>query len=109
MFAALASLSALAELARLSLQNRKPRRCANSGPGRVENPWTYGDFNMCKIRAPGRGGNRHRDLPLFRFAAGATDNRRLSYAERVTQRHAPGRPLSTVRLYARLAGFKVED
>ena len=51
----------------------------------------------------------YRDLPLFRFAARQEDRRRLTYAERFTRRHAPGRPVSTLKLYACLAGLKVED
>lgn len=90
-------------------EKKKPQRCANSGLGRVENPSSNGNSNMTNVAPRRRASNLHRDLPLFRFAVRKADRRRLTYAERRARVHLPGRPDSTVRLYARLAGFKGED
>lgn len=108
MMLALAASSAPGHPARAFPQKKKPQRCANSGLGRVENPSTNGKSNMSKIAFPRSRRNLHRDLPLFRFTTRADENHRLTYPERRARIYLPGRPDSTVRLYARLAGFKTE-
>lgn len=108
MLIALAAFSAPIHPACAYPEKKKPQRCANSGLGHVENLLPSRILNGMKIHFPGRGGNLHCDLPLFCFAASMADTRRLSYPERRARIYLPGRPDSTVRLYAQLAGFRTE-
>ena len=63
---------------------------------------------MRLVRRSARVRKSHTDLPLFAFAD-RQDVRRLGYAGRYTHRLIPGRPTSTARLIASLAGLKVEE